>query len=55
MLFLGRYTINNIVRGEPCLEARVEINPIKMPYPPSNSLGSIYENQKEVRGRSFGE
>jgi hypothetical protein len=46
---------NNIVRGEPCLEARVEINPIKMPYPPSNSLGSIYENQKEVRGRSFGE
>lgn len=46
---------NNIVRGGPCLEARVEINPIKMPYPPSNSLGSIYENQKEVRGRSFGE
>lgn len=46
---------NNIVRGEPCLEARVEINPIKMPYPPSNSIGSIYENQKEVRGRSFGE
>ena len=46
---------NNIVRGEPCLEARVEVNPIKMPYPPSNSIGSIYENQKEVRGRSFGE
>jgi len=46
---------NNIVRGESCLEARVEINPIKMPYPPSNAIGSIYENQKEVRGRSFGE
>ena len=29
---------NNIVRGEPCLEARVEVNPIKMPYPPSNSI-----------------
>ena len=46
---------NNLVRGEPCLEARVEVNPIKMPYPPPNSLGSIFENQKEVLGRSFGE
>ena len=46
---------NNIVRGEPCLQARVENNPIKMPYPPPHSVGSIYENQKEVRGRSFGE
>ena len=46
---------NNLVRGKPCLEARVEVNPIKMPYPPPNSLGSIFENQKEVLGRSFGE
>ena len=45
----------NIVRGDPCLEARVESNPIKMPYPPPHSVGSIYENQKVVRGRSFGE
>ncbi len=45
----------NIVRGNPCLEARVENNPIKMPYPPPHSVGSIYENQKVVRGRSFGE
>jgi|TARA_B100000085_G_scaffold126548_1_gene115170 phytanoyl-CoA hydroxylase len=45
----------NIVRGDPCLEARVENNPIKMPYPPPHSVGSIYENQKVVRGRSFGE
>ncbi len=45
----------NIVRGNPCLEARLENNPIKMPYPPPHSVGSIYENQKEVRGRSFGE
>ena len=45
----------NIVRGDPCLEARVESNPIKMPYPPPHSVGSIYENQKIVRGRSFGE
>ena len=46
---------SNIVRGKPCLEARIESNPIKMPYPPPKSVGSIYENQKEVRGRSFGE
>jgi len=26
-----------------------------MPYPPPPSVGSIYENQKEVLGRSFGE
>ncbi len=45
----------NIVRGTPCLEARIENNPIKMPYPPPHSVGSIYENQKIVRGRSFGE
>ena len=45
----------NIVRGNPCLEARLENNPIKMPYPPPHSVGSIYENQKVVRGRSFGE
>jgi ectoine hydroxylase-related dioxygenase (phytanoyl-CoA dioxygenase family) len=46
---------SNIVKGQPCLEARVESNPIKMPYPPPPSVGSIYENQREVLGRSFGE
>ena len=46
---------NNIVKGDPCLEARIEKNPIKMPYPPPPSVGSIFENQKEVLGRSFGE
>ena len=46
---------SNIVKGHPCLEARVENNPIKMPYPPPPSVGSIYENQREVLGRSFGE
>ena len=46
---------SNIVKGVPCLEARVENNPIRMPYPPPPSVGSIYENQREVLGRSFGE
>ena len=46
---------SNIVKGQPCLEARVESNPIKMPYPTPPLVGSIYENQREVLGRSFGE
>jgi ectoine hydroxylase-related dioxygenase (phytanoyl-CoA dioxygenase family) len=46
---------SNIVKGKPCLEARIVNNPIKMPYPPPPSVGSIFENQKEVLGRSFGE
>ena len=46
---------SNIVKGKPCLEARIVSNPIKLPYPPQPSVGPIYENQKEVLGRSFGE
>ena len=44
-----------MIKGKPSLVARVENNPVKMPYPPSPNIGSIYENQKEVLGRSFGE
>ena len=44
-----------MIKGKPSLVARVEANPVKMPYPPSPNIGSIYENQKEVLGRSFGE
>ena len=44
-----------MIVGEPSLVARVENNPVRMPYPPAKSVGSIYENQKEVLGRSFGE
>ena len=44
-----------MIVGEPSLVARVEKNPVRMPYPPAKSVGSIYENQKEVLGRSFGE
>ena len=44
-----------MIKGKSSLVARVEANPVRMPYPPSPNLGSIYENQKEVLGRSFGE
>jgi len=46
---------SNIVKGKPWPETRIVSNPIKMPYPPPPSVMSIYENQKEVLGRSFGE
>ena len=44
-----------MIKGKSSLVARVEANPVRMPYPPSPNIGSIYENQKEVLGRSFGE
>jgi ectoine hydroxylase-related dioxygenase (phytanoyl-CoA dioxygenase family) len=44
-----------MIKGKSSLVARVETNPVRMPYPPSPNIGSIYENQKEVLGRSFGE
>jgi ectoine hydroxylase-related dioxygenase (phytanoyl-CoA dioxygenase family) len=44
-----------MIKGEPTLIARIESNPVIMPYPPPPSVGSIYENQREVLGRSFGE
>jgi len=44
-----------MIVGEPSLVARVEKNPVRMPYPPAKSVGSIYENLTEVLGRSFGE
>jgi len=44
-----------MIVGEASPIARVESNPVRMPFPPAKSVGSIYENQKEVLGRSFGE
>ena len=42
-----------MVRGEPTLEPRLRDVPIHMPYPPAPHQGSIFENQKLVKGRSF--
>jgi len=42
-----------MVRGEPTLEPRLRDVPIRMPYPPAPHQGSIFENQKLVKGRSF--
>ena len=43
-----------IVRGQPTLAPRMEALPVRMPYPLLPDQGSIFENQRRVRGRSFG-
>ena len=43
-----------IVRGEPTLAPRVVQAPVRIPLPPAEHDGSIYESQKPVEGRSFG-
>ncbi|MGF1627068.1 MAG: phytanoyl-CoA dioxygenase family protein [Alphaproteobacteria bacterium] len=43
-----------MVRGRSTLEPRLEAVPVRMPYPLAPNQGSIFENQRLVRGRSFG-
>jgi phytanoyl-CoA hydroxylase len=42
-----------VLRGKPTLEPRLRDLPVRMPYPPAPQQGSIFENQKLVKGRSF--
>lgn len=42
-----------IVAGEPTIEPRVTVAPIRMPLPPAPSQGSIYENQRAMTNRFF--
>jgi ectoine hydroxylase-related dioxygenase (phytanoyl-CoA dioxygenase family) len=42
-----------MLRGAPTLEPRLRDVPVRMPYPPAPHQGSIFENQKLVKGRSF--
>ena len=42
-----------MLRGKPTLEPRLRDVPVRMPYPPAPNQGSIFENQKLVKGRSF--
>ena len=42
-----------LLRGQPTLEPRLRDVPVRMPYPPAPNQGSIFENQKVVKGRSF--
>ena len=45
---------SGMVRGQPTLEPRLKDVPVRMPYPPAPNQGSIFENQRVVRGLSFG-
>ena len=42
-----------IVLGQPSLEPRQRPAPIRMPFPPARSQGSIYENQRGAKVRYF--
>ena len=44
---------SRMVLGEPTIEPRVRPAPVRMPLPPADYQGSIYENQKLVKGRAF--
>ena len=42
-----------MVLGEPTIEPRVVAAPIRMPLPPADHQGSIYENQRGTGRRFF--
>jgi phytanoyl-CoA hydroxylase len=44
---------NRMVLGEPTLEPRIVPTPVRMPLPPADHQGSIYENQRAVGQRFF--
>ncbi len=43
-----------ILRGVPTREARQTAVPVRIPYPRDPAADSIFDNQQEVQGRSFG-
>ena len=43
-----------ILRGAPTREARQTAVPVRIPYPRNPADDSIFDNQKDVQGRSFG-
>ena len=45
---------SRIVLGSPTVEPRVQPAPVRMPFPPAKSQGSIYENQRNAKVRYFG-
>ncbi len=42
-----------MVAGEPTIEPRLTHVPVRMPFPPADLQGSIYENQKALANRFF--
>ena len=46
---------SRIVLGNSTVEARVRPAPVRMPFPPAKSQGSIYENQRGAKVKYFAE
>ncbi len=44
---------NTILAGAPTIEPRLVPTPIRLPYPPAEHAGSIYENQSALKNRYF--
>lgn len=44
---------SRLLAGAPTNQPRLAEVPVRMPFPPALNQGSIYENQKLVKGRSF--
>jgi hypothetical protein len=42
-----------MVAGKSTLEPRMASVPVRLPLPPAESQGSIYENQRSLRSRFF--
>jgi hypothetical protein len=42
-----------MVAGAPTIEPRLEPVPVRLPLPPADLQGSIYENQKGLKQRFF--
>ncbi|MCY4014197.1 MAG: phytanoyl-CoA dioxygenase family protein [Gammaproteobacteria bacterium] len=42
-----------LMQGEPTLQPRLEVVPVRMPLPRAPNQGSIYENQRTLRNRYF--
>ena len=44
---------SRMVLGEPTIEPRMVAAPVRLPLPPADHQGSIYENQRGVGRRFF--
>ena len=45
--------LSTILSGSPSIESRLELVPIRLPYPPAERQGSIYENQSLLKNKFF--
>ncbi len=44
---------NTFVRGEPTVVPRLEAVPVRIPLPPPERVGSIYEIQTQLKRKEF--